>query len=131
MAPVLGCRSSKTTLAQYTRAGGIAFCGLVYIQWRRFLGRNSSKTRLVGGGEAGSGGFEGCVMVHWHRFWGEGGEVFIFLCYPSQISSQPTSVYTQSFFQFIYIPRLNSTLPSFPPLSQNCSSRLLACTACL
>ena len=30
-----------------------------------------------------------------------------------------------------YIPRLNSTLPSFPPLSQNCSSRKVADTACL
>ena len=30
-----------------------------------------------------------------------------------------------------YIPRLNSTFPSLPPLSQNCSSRDVAETACL
>ena len=30
-----------------------------------------------------------------------------------------------------YIPRLNSTLPSLPPLSQNCSSSKFADTACL
>lgn len=30
-----------------------------------------------------------------------------------------------------YIPRLNSTFPSLPPLSQNCSSRDFAETACL
>lgn len=30
-----------------------------------------------------------------------------------------------------HIPRLNSTFPSFPPLSQNCSSNDFTCTACL
>lgn len=31
----------------------------------------------------------------------------------------------------LHIPRLNSTFPSLPPLSQNCSSREFAGTACL
>ena len=31
----------------------------------------------------------------------------------------------------LHIPRLNSTFPSLPPLSQNCSSRDFAETACL
>ena len=31
----------------------------------------------------------------------------------------------------LHIPRLNSTFPSLPPLSQNCSSRDFARTACL
>ena len=31
----------------------------------------------------------------------------------------------------VYIPRLNSTLLSRPPLPQNCSSRDVADTACL
>ena len=33
--------------------------------------------------------------------------------------------------QLVQIPRLNSTFPSLPPLSQNCSSRDCAKTACL
>ena len=33
--------------------------------------------------------------------------------------------------QLLQIPRLNSTFPSLPPLSQNCSSRDCAKTACL
>ena len=33
--------------------------------------------------------------------------------------------------QLVQIPRLNSTFPSLPPLSQNCSSRDFAKTACL
>ncbi len=33
--------------------------------------------------------------------------------------------------RLFYIPRLNSTFPSRPPLSQNCSSREFADTACL
>ena len=42
-------------------------------------------------------------------------------------------LYVQTFDseQLVQIPRLNSTFPSLPPFSQNCSSRDCAKTACL